>query len=135
MGLDAVVYRNRENLSPEYRSLPVNESTGEVYRENGINVPGREAISFRLGNIARIADLRAELMEICEGVAINAYVLHDGFSGGVITHPNMDAIRDEVGTLRKADVSRYSPSLRELLDQLDLLLEAAARERNPIVLL
>jgi hypothetical protein len=139
MGLDAVVYRNREHLQlgNDGAHAKVIRDTGEVYFEDaklGRKYDHvRKSVAHRLGNIALIGSLREEVSQLIGPESfLERKVLYSGtHSGDVIPLEELDQLSPELNHIR--ETGRSSPRLKELVNALEQLVQAANYERNPIV--
>ena len=141
MGLDAYVYRNRERLAfdPSVPNVSIDDTTGlisfddpELYRQfHGHVIAGH----CRIGNIAHIDQLRAEIDEIpgCLLPIILEQVLGNGsHCGDFIDLSLLEALQREVDFLFTLTERNRSSSIQEFLSQMSDLIRAAKSENNPI---
>jgi hypothetical protein len=139
MGLDAVVYRNKHNrtLGDDEPVARVAEDTGEVYFEDNEiarrHHTEREAAHARLGNLATISALRAEIGRIAgpRGLLYTKFVYSGSHSGDIIPVAEFARLSKEISSLR--ETNGLSEDLGLFLSSVEELLQAAIRERNPIV--
>lgn len=139
MGLDAVVYRNKDNLQlgADEQFAQLVPDTGEVYFDDDEisrrHDQEREAAHARLGNIAMIAALRDEVGRLFGPQSLlHTKVLYDGtHSGDFIPITQLPDLLEEISRVRKA--SKQSRDLRDFLDSTEELAQIALHERNPIV--
>lgn len=139
MGLDAVVYRNRKNLQlgPDEEFAHLVPETGETYFENDeISRKHRErfqAAHRRLGNIAEIAFLRNEILQLGAGAGkLYSKVLYSGsHSGDFIAVNELPLLLEEIASLRKR--GKHSEEMEGFLNQMEALVRAAINEPNPVV--
>jgi len=139
VGLDAVVYRNREHLEMGSDNARANmaQQTGEVYFED--NQLSRkyqykvEAVAHRLGNVAEISALREEASGLIDPECfVIRKVLYSGtHSGDAIPLNELGELSAELHHIRQID--RTSPQMHQLVDELEDLIQAAKDEVNPIV--
>lgn len=139
MGLDAVVYRNRNNLQlgVDDRLARFVPDTGETYFDDDAasrrHSQQREALYIRLGNIAMISALREEIADILgsDSILYQKVVYSDSHSGDFIPIDQLGRLAEETTLIRKS--GKQSGDLRDFLESIDELTEAALREKNPIV--
>lgn len=142
MGLDAVVYKNIDNLPERVRSQVkvVDSLTGEL--EFVIPQPQSPhynepllAADIRIGNISKVRWLREQIESRWPGrcsVILNA-VLHSGtHSGDFISLDQLRRMKLEVAEIDCAEAS-LPPELAAFFKQIQQLLNAAEREGNPLV--
>ena len=141
MGLDAVVYRNIENLSEPMRAQVklVDPLTGEIDFVNGsmlsFHTESLFAVDVRIGNISAVAWLREQVesrwANKCS-LILNA-VLYSGIHSGDFIP--LDQVRRM--KLEMAGIDRTGGSipvvLATFLDQMNQLVNAAETERNAIL--
>lgn len=140
MGLNAVVYRNREHLpfDPNRRGAVFDERTGECYVQNGASEDLDEqlvvAVSRRLGNVSAIEDLANALEGLLgpDSLLRSRVLLNGTHAGDVIDAGSLKQLRDEIEQVRRTDRGRSQP-LAEFMRSMDDLVEAALNEGNPIV--
>ena len=142
MGLDAVVYKNRNNLFlDEVDTALMDRQTGEVYFEDpAIAAKYREqslmAIHRRLGNVGSIDSLRSEIpSKVADELPILfGKVLYNGsHSGDVIDLGLLNSLEDQVELLSKRTSDSRSPALTTFLQNMRDLIRVAISEQNPIV--
>lgn len=123
MGLDAVVYSNRDHLE-------VNDEKDLKYSEDIFT-----AIHKRLGNLEAIAFLRKEISNVIGNKSIlYTKVLYEGsHSGDVIGLENLAALESELDQIAKATGETRSVSLTNFLVDMRELIQMARKEKNPIV--
>jgi hypothetical protein len=139
VGLDAVVYRNRQHLQlgHDAREAKTMQETGEVYFEDDeITRRYREQLKankMRLGNVTEIAELRDEISRL----AVPARILRDkilysgSHSGDSIPVGKLAAVIDEIRSIRST--GNASKELNAFLDSIEELVRTALNETNPIV--
>jgi len=141
MGLDAVVYKNREvvDLGRHASQALVVPETGEIYFDEQQfyrDYPKGhfEAVRFRIGNVAAVAELLDEVRKLAGSNSfIETRVLFSGsHSGDTIATRELAPLAREVEALSDPNLSK-SPGLEELLRQLKGLIQAAQTHGNPIV--
>jgi hypothetical protein len=141
MGLDAVVYKNREvvDLGRHACHARVVPETGEIYFDEQQlyhDYPKRyfEAVSFRIGNVSAVAELLEEVRKLAGSDSfIETRVLYSGsHSGDTIAVEELAELEREVEVLSAPKLSKSS-WLAEFLSQLRALIRAAQINRNPIV--
>jgi hypothetical protein len=136
MGLNAIVYRNVENLPAHVRSATVefDAKTGEPFSrtdEFGL-ADGLIACDRRLGNISHIAYLRDEAAKLGvpkQGTLLSKILYSGSHSGDHIDLGLMSSLKAEIELLNlraSDDVATFLQSMRELI-------AASEIERNPIV--
>jgi len=139
MGLDAVVYRNRAHieLGRDAEYAKQDPRTGEVYFEDLILSRKydreREAVSRRLGNVAAVADLVEQVVQLLGSDSFIAQkILYSGtHSGDSIPLKDIPELAAELHAIRQS--ARLSPLLGEFLNAFEELIKAANDEGNPIV--
>src|SRR2546430_7336334 len=110
MGLDAVVYRNINNinLDNDISFAKIVSETGEVYFDNTeVSKKYRDrlrAVSHRLGNIAEISALREEIAKLIGPTSeIIQAVLYSGtHSGDFIALHSLPVLAAELSAIDKA---------------------------------
>jgi hypothetical protein len=141
MGLNAVVYRNREHLpfDPEKFGAAFDERTGEYYAQKSKAADFDEdtvvALSRRLGNVGTIDGL-AEAVQRSLGPnsLLQSKVLFSGtHAGDVIEVDSLDRLTGELAEVRSKTRLRPEPLLSEFVRSMEELVEAALYEGNPIV--
>jgi len=142
MGLDAVVYKNRNNLLlDDVKTALIDGQTGEVYFEDpGVAAKYREqsfvAVHRRLGNVANIDSVRSEIpSEVADELPVLlGKVLYSGsHSGDVIDIGLLNSLEDQVELLSKSTSDIGSPALATFLGNMRDLIRVARSEQNPIV--
>jgi|ERR1043166_9318847 hypothetical protein len=140
MGLDAFVYRNKENLPFDADALGASfdATTGEYYFEDPqldkkFSLEMRTAIEKRIGNIDLVAHLRHLAQQILDE---NSVVLSRVLYSGSHTGDSLDAqffpsLENELSLLRNA--TRSSHDMKLFVDDMCELVTAAKKEGNPIV--
>jgi hypothetical protein len=139
MGLDAVVYRNRAHidLGRDAGHAKLDPQTGEVYFEDDKLARKhdykRQAVSHRLGNIAAIAELDAEVTRLIGSDSmISQKILYSGsHSGDKIPLKDLPKLSVELAAIFRS--GRRSPLLLEFAAAMEELIRAANDEGNPIV--
>ena len=140
MGLDAVVYKNRASVDVGKHSSEalVVPETGEIYFDQPQHYPDYpkeyfEAVSFRIGNISAVADLRDELRKtLGTNSSIERMILYSGSHSGDVVPPTKFAeLEREIDAL--SQIEPKSSHLVEFLNQLSLLINAGRSNGNPIV--
>jgi hypothetical protein len=137
MGLDAVVFRNAKKLQEQYGPdlFETDQTTGEaVPKSTEIKIPRDNlfAVERRLGNLSQIVWLREVVSKLLPnpGSIIPSQVLYSGFhSGDSIRLNELPQLREEIALLK----SKGPPELREFIETLESLMNAAEAEGNPIV--
>lgn len=141
MGLNAVVYRNREHLpfDPNQLGGVFDERTGECYVQNRSSKDFDEqfvvAVSRRLGNVSAIEDL-ADAVECSLGPdsLLRSRVLFNGtHAGDVIDVGSLEQLRGEIEQVRRTAHGRTQALLSEFMRSMEELVQAALNEGNPIV--
>ena len=139
MGLDAVVYRNKEHieLGRDEEHAKIDPGTGEVYFED-VRLSRkyynqREAVNHRLGNISAIAELDSEVIPLIGPKSVTAQkILYSGtHSGDKIPLEDLPKLTTELRAIRLS--GQGSPLLLEFVAALEVLIQAANHEGNPIV--
>jgi len=140
MGLDAVVYKNIDNLPEGVKAqVTVMDSlTGELeFVTPQAPSPNYNAsllaADIRIGNISRVKWLREQIESRWPGtcsIMLNAILYSNTHSGDSISLDQVSRIRLEIdeidGAAMPAELAAFFEGLRHLMD-------AAERERNPIV--
>jgi len=139
VGLDAVVYRNRQHLQlgQDTEAAKLIPETGEIYFED--NQVGKKhsdylkAYEARLGNIAEIAELRDEIIRLAVPTPILCEkILYSGFhSGDSVPVDQLTLLLAEVRSIR--NTGKASTELWSFLDRIEELIRTATSETNPIV--
>ena len=143
MGLDAVVYRNRNNLpfDPERVGACLDPRTGEYYFQD--STPERRfsedalvALDKHLGNVNAIESL-SQAVERSLGrrdSILQEKVLFSGTHAGDVIEPvDFDQLSTEIAEVRRSLIVNQMPELAEFIQSMEDLLKAAAKEENPIV--
>ncbi len=139
MGLDAAVFRKREEIASDWldESVEVDPVTGEV-RSSRFHIPAAEthAVGYRLGNVKYIEHARQEIVRIARqrGLSmpiLTEHILYDAtHTGDVIALKDVPALKRELRYL--AQEKKLSADLTELLSRLTKLADAAVAHSNPI---
>ncbi len=142
MGLDAVVYRNRNNLpfDPDGEGAEFNSVTGEYYfaddaMEERFPYETRVAISKAIGNIARVDRLREEAQAVLdEDSVVLSKVLYSGtHTGDTLDSRMFVRLERELSSLARHAGQTGSERLKQFASDMSDLLAAARAENNPIV--
>ncbi|HSY90057.1 MAG TPA: hypothetical protein VK812_01730 [Candidatus Binatus sp.] len=145
MGLDAVVYRNKQHLpfdadaAGAYRE----PTTGEYYcadlaveQSFDRKYPSetRASISKRLGNVSLIAFLREEAkLYLDKNSVVLSKVLYSGtHAGDVIGSESLSRLEAELRQVQRSE-RHVSKEMVEFITDLQELIIAARLEGNPIV--
>jgi hypothetical protein len=139
MGLDAVVYRNREHLElgRDEEHAKVIPQSGEVYFEDDKLARKRdhrrEAVAHRLGNISAIAELRDEVARVIgpQSMTIQKILYSGTHSGDAIPLRELPELSAELQAIRQS--GRGSARLHQFVGALEKLIQAANEEGNPVV--
>ena len=140
MGLDAVVYRNIDNLPESLRRQVklVDASTGELDLVDGstlsLNDEDLFAAEVRIGNISAVQWIREQIETrwASECPVILQSVLHNGTHSGDFIHlDHVRRIKQEIAAVDSADVS-IPRRLATFFDEMRRLITAAETEGNPI---
>ncbi|MGA8873231.1 MAG: hypothetical protein WB460_18945 [Candidatus Acidiferrales bacterium] len=139
MGLDAVVYRSKSNLQlgSDEQLAHLVPDTGEIYFDDDAasrrHSQELEAIHVRFGNIAMISELREEIARIvgADSILYQKIVYSGSHSGDFIPVDELARLAEEIPFVRKS--GKPSRDLRDLVDRVEELTQAALHERNPIV--
>ena len=139
MGVDAVVYRNKNHLElgPDEDAAQLVGETGEVYFEDeGLARKYRnqiKAVEFRLGNIAEISALKTEVSRLIgpESLLVQRILCSGTHSGSVVPLQSLSTLSTELKYLK--GTSKQSDELRRFLASLEELVQSAMSESNPIV--
>jgi hypothetical protein len=139
MGLDAAVFRKREEIASDWldESVEVDPVTGEV-RSRRFHIPAAEsyAVGYRLGNNKYIEHARAEIARFAKERGLALPILLDqvlyegGHSGDIIPLKDVPALKRELRFL--AQDRKLSPDLLDLLSRITKLADAAIQHSNPI---
>ena len=142
MGLDAVVFKNLQNLplSGSEDAIEVDPLTKEVSfkdDEVGNQYPNAffRSTERRLGNVAMLGKILAEISGSSnpEGI-LRAKVLKSfTHCGDVIRFEELSAFNQEIQELKKRTEGRRSGPLDQFLNDLEELIAAAREQENPIV--
>jgi hypothetical protein len=140
MGLDVVVYKNIDNLPERVRAQVkvVDSLTGELdfvapqppsphYNDSLL------AANIRIGNISKVEWLREQIESRWPGkcsVILNAVLYSSTHSGDFIAFDEARRIRLEIDEI---DCAAIPAELAAFFEELGQLLDAAQRERNPLV--
>jgi hypothetical protein len=140
MGLDAVVYKNIDNLPERIRGLVkvADALTGELefvapqppsphYNDSLL------AADIRIGNISKVEWLREQIESRWPGtcsVILNAVLYSSTHSGDFIALGDVRKIKLEIDEI---DCAAIPAELAAFFEELGQLLDAAERERNPLV--
>jgi len=140
MGLDAIVYKNIDNLPEQVRAQVkvVDSLTGELefvapqppsphYNESLL------AADIRIGNISKVGWLREQIESRWPGtcsVILNAVLYSSTHSGDFIALDEVRRIKLEIDEI---DCTAIPADLAAFFEELGQMLNAAERERNPIV--
>jgi hypothetical protein len=145
MGLNATVYNRVDELpftKEQLRSIEVDPRTGQVdfgdaelYREWSDKV---KVVEKRIGNIALVELLRAEVERITGDASSQTLlikkVLYSGtHSGDIISGNELTVLRQEISLLRAIVGNKQSHELKRFLTDMEELICASERHRNPIV--
>lgn len=142
MGLDAVVYRKKENLPFDADALGAefDSITGEYYFaddavEQRFPYETRVAISKRIGNINLVARLREEAEAVLdEDSVVLSKVLYSGtHSGDTLDSRAFAPLERELSSLARQAEQSGSDRLKQFACDMSELLDAARAENNPIV--
>jgi hypothetical protein len=139
MGLDAVVYRNRQHLQLELDETAgqLIPETGEVYFESDEisrkYLHKRHAVKHRLGNLAEIAALRSEVTQFGapKDILLEKVLYSGSHSGDFIPLELLPLLSAEIKSIYNS--SGASSELLEFLGSMEDLIRAAKDEGNPIV--
>ena len=140
MGLDAVVYRNLENLLEPLKGQVklVDPQTGELDFVNGpTRSPGSEALlaaDVRIGNISGVAWLREQIKSRWAGkclLILNAVLYSSTHTGDFISLEQVRRIKLEIAEIDCAGDS-IPARLAAFFEQMTQLVNAAESEGNPI---
>ncbi len=138
MGLSAVVYRSKKHLGLiDEHGVYAEPDTGEVLLPNeelsSKFKDQRYSEDQHFGNIAEIGELREEAIELIgiEAVLVKTVLYSGSHSGDTVGSELFSALSTEIASLRSSP--RTSAQMKELLNSLDKLIQAARREDNPIV--
>jgi hypothetical protein len=140
MGLDAVVYRNIENLPEQLRRQVklVDPLTGELEFVNGPTLSLRTetllAADIRIGNISAVAWLREQIASRwCDRcpLILNAVLYSSTHSGDFIPLHQVRRIKLEIAGIDCTEVS-IPARLARFFEEITQLVNAAETEGNPI---
>jgi hypothetical protein len=147
MGLDAAVYRQLEELpftKEDLRFIEVDPRTGQVDFEDAALFRAWsdkvKAVQKRIGNIALVNLLRAELERILgrssAGTLLISKVLYSGtHSGDIISKEDLGSLRHEIELVRGITDPKTSSELDSFLADMEELVTASEQHGNPIVFL
>jgi hypothetical protein len=142
MGLDAIVYRKKENLpfDADAAGAEFNSITGEYYFaddaiEKRFPYEDRVAVSKRIGNINLVAALREEAQSVLdEDSVVLSKVLYSGTHAGDTLDSRVFAqLERELSSLAQQAEQTGSQRLKQFAADMKELLAAARAENNPIV--
>lgn len=142
MGLDAVVYRNRENLGLGLNQswLRYDEETGETSLADDApceHLPPEVfcAAEVRLGNISAIAAVREAIkLSTPDAEFLLTRVVYSGIHGGdQIEVSELPALCAELDRVERAIIDENRLDLAPFIADMRELAEAAEQEQNPIV--
>jgi hypothetical protein len=142
VGLDAVVYINRDNLPLKAKedAPTIDDETGEAYFEDSrfsTRYPKSifTAVQRNLGNIAEIAALRTEVSTVLgnDSIISNKVLYSGSHSGDRIPFDDLQRLDSEISLVRARTVDTRSTALGRFLESLSELVEAAKKQHNPIV--
>ena len=142
MGLDAIVYRKKENLpfDADAAGAEFNSITGEYYFaddaiEKRFPYEDRVAVSKRIGNINLVAALREEAESVLdEDSVVLSKVLYSGTHAGDTLDSRVFAqLERELSSLAQQAEQTGSQRLKQFAADMKELLAAARAENNPIV--
>lgn len=140
MGLDARVYRKKDNLpvDPDQLRAPLDRVTGEYYFEDSEKQlpPGSlVAVEKRIGNVALVAELRHAAEKVLDqDSVILSRVLYSGTHSGDWIEPQLfGQLEEELLSLRDSSNTLNSSYINGFVSDMSELLEAAKCEGNPIV--
>lgn len=140
MGLDAAVFKNVKHMEQEFGAgiFETDPDTGEAQLKPGVSMTiprqARFAQKRRIGNIAAVGDLREAMQDVLpdKNSVILEKVIYSGTHGGdQINLSVVPALRAEVEMLKGHNVKGVPEFMADML----ALIEAAEREKNPIVFL
>ena len=145
MGLDAAVYRRLEELSfteKDLSSITVDPKTGQVdFEDPALFRIWRDkikAVEKRIGNSSFVNLLKTEIEELlghstAEMLLISKVLYSGTHSGDMISKHDLDYLRREIGLIRGIAGSHGSPELGNFLADMEELVVASEKHRNPIV--
>ena len=141
MGLNAIVYTNKNNLAQELQdsSFLMDDETGELYPTRGDTTTYRAevftAAHKRLGNATLIGALANEVSTIVSRDSVlMSKVLHSGsHSGDMVALTDIGRLESEINLIRQKTADVRSADLEDFLNSLLELIETAKKQRNPIV--
>ena len=142
MGLDAIVYKNIDNLPEQVRAQVkvVDSLTGELefvapqppsphYNESLL------AADIRIGNISKVGWLREQIESRWPGrcsVILDAVLYSGTHSGDFISLDQVRRMKLEIAEIDCAEAS-IPAEMATFFEQIGQLLDAAEWERNPLV--
>ena len=140
MGLDAVVYKNKQHLTfdAEREGALLDNHTGEVYFEDEAlskKYPrdAFRAIHKRLGNLQTVVTLREELRKLLghDDTFLQKRWLYSAFhSGDIIGAKDFDALERDLSVVKQATEGKRSERLDVFLRDVGELIAVARREGN-----
>ena len=145
MGLNAAVYKQLRELpftKEELHNITVDQTTGEIdFEDAGLFKAWRDkvrAVEKRIGNITLVHQLRTELQKVLGDSAsetiLLSRVLYDGTHGGdMISLGRLLQLKDEIVLTRGIAGQDISPELSRFLTDMEELILASERHKNPIV--
>jgi len=141
VGLDAAVFRNIESLEQEFGVglfVVTDPNTGETgpapVGAARLSGESRFAQRRRIGNVAAVADLRRAvraILPIGNSIVLEKVIFDGMHAGDQIELSSLPMLRAELEMLKGRDAQ----GILEFTNDMMALLEAAERERNPIVFL
>jgi hypothetical protein len=141
MGLNAVVYRNREHLpfNPDQLGATLDKRTGEYYvldnTSGDLDQEAVVALSRRLGNVNAIEELADTVRRLIGPKSLlESRVLFSGtHAGDVIELDSMRQLSNELEQVRRKANVRHESVLSEFVRSMEDLVNVAVTEGNPIV--
>ncbi len=145
MGLDATVYRRIEELpftKEDLRLIAVDPRTGQVdFADVAMDRAWSskvKAVEKRIGNIAMVHFLRAELEAILASsgsdTVLIGKVLNNGVhAGDILSLDDLGSLRNEIALVRRIVSTELSPEVESFFADMEELADASERHRNPIV--
>jgi len=138
MGLDALVYLNKNNLEfdADREGARTEERTGEVYFEDPPHEHESKAIHKRLGNATTVAAIVEEISGAVkkQDLFLFSRVLYSAaHAGDVIELKDLDQLQQDLTLIEDTTRERRSKELAVFLADMSELIHEARKQKNPIV--
>jgi hypothetical protein len=145
MGLDATVYRRLDELpitKEDLRLIAVDPRTGQVdFEDAALFNAWRDKVKVvekRIGNMTMVDRLKAEVDRILgdsssETLLVSKVLYSGTHSGDIISLNELDRLKAEIALVRGITEPQMSPELKHFLSDMQELIGASEKHRNPIV--